>query len=71
MLNFLDGIFWLFMNGYSKISCAFMSLIARCGFLVLSLLVVFAFFEVRYDTLRRRDKGTVSVNSRPIESLRD
>ena len=47
-----------------------MSLIARCGFLVLSLLVIFAFFEVRYDTLRRRDKGAVSVNSRPIESLR-
>ena len=47
-----------------------MSFIARCGFLVLSALVIFAFFEVRYDTLRRRDKGAVSVNSRPTVSLR-
>ena len=42
-----------------------MSLIARFGFLVLSLLVVFALLEVRYDTIRRRDKGAVSVNFQP------
>ena len=47
-----------------------MSLIARCSFLVLSLLVIFAFFEVRYDTLRRRDKEAVSVNARPTVFLR-
>ena len=47
-----------------------MSFIARCSFLVLSLLVIFAFFEVRYDTLRRRDKEVVSVNARPKASLR-
>ena len=39
-----------------------MTLIARCGFLILLLLVIFAFFEVRYDTIRRRDKGALSVN---------
>ena len=38
-----------------------MSFIARCGLLILSALVIFAFLEVRYDTLRRRDKGSVSV----------
>ena len=47
-----------------------MLLIARCGFLFLSLLVVFALFEVRYDTIRRRDKEAVSVNARPTVSLR-
>ena len=47
-----------------------MSLIARFGFLILTALVVFAFFEVRYDTLRRREKGAVSVNSRPIAFFR-
>jgi len=47
-----------------------MSLIARCSLLVLSLLVIFAFFEVRYDTLRRRDKEVVSVNARPKVFLR-
>ncbi len=47
-----------------------MSLIARCSFLVLSLLVIFAFFEVRYNTLRRRDKEVVSVNARPKVFLR-
>ena len=38
-----------------------MEFIARCGLLVLFVLVIFALFEVRYDTLRRRDKGRVSV----------
>ena len=47
-----------------------MPLIARCGFLFLSLLVIFALFEVRYDTLRRRDKEAVSVNARPKVFLR-
>jgi len=47
-----------------------MSFIARCGFLVLSLLVLFAFFEVRYDTIRRRDKGAVSVNFQPTVNFR-
>ena len=47
-----------------------MSFIARCGFLILSALVIFAFFEVRYDTLRRREKGPVSVNSRSIVFFR-
>ena len=47
-----------------------MSFIARCGFLILSALVIFAFFEVRYGTLRRREKGAVSVNSRPTAFFR-
>ena len=47
-----------------------MSFIARCCFLVLSLLVIFAFLEVRYDAIRRRDKGAVSVNSLPTVNLR-
>ena len=47
-----------------------MSFIARCGLLILSALVTFAFVEVRYDTLRRRDKGAGSVNCRPTVSLR-
>ena len=47
-----------------------MSFIARCGLLILSALVIFAFLEVRYDTLRRRDKGAGSVNARPTVSLR-
>ena len=48
-----------------------MSFIARCCFLVLSLLVIFAFLEVRYDTIRRRDKGAVSVNFLSTVNLRD
>ena len=37
----------------SSLSC-FMEFIARCGLLMLSLLVIFALFSVRYDVLRRR-----------------
>ena len=40
-----------------------MDFIARCGFLALLVVVVFALFEVRYDTLRRRDKDALSVNT--------
>ena len=47
-----------------------MSLIARFGFVILSLLVVFAFFEVRYDTIRRREKGAVSIDFQPIVNFR-
>ena len=47
-----------------------MSLIARFGFLILSLLVIFAFLEVRYDTIRRRDKGAVSVSFRSTVNFR-
>ena len=47
-----------------------MVFIARFGFLVLSLLVIFAFFELRYDTIRRRDKGAVSVSFRPTVNFR-
>ncbi len=47
-----------------------MSLIARCSFLILSLLVVFAFLEVRYDTIRRRDNGVVSFNFQPTVNFR-
>ena len=47
-----------------------MYFIARCGLLLVSVLVIFAFLEVRYDTLRRRDKGAGSVNCRPTVSLR-
>ena len=47
-----------------------MTLIARCGLLLLSALVIFAFFEVRYDTLRRRQKGAVSVSSLPTAFFR-
>ena len=42
-----------------------MSFIARSGFLILSLLVIFAFFELRYDAIRRRDKAAVSVSFQP------
>ena len=48
-----------------------MSFIARSGFLILSLLVIFALFEVRYDTIRRRDKGAVSVNFQPTVDFLD
>ena len=65
----MESVFYLTTDILGFRACL-MSLMARCGFLLLSLLVIFAFFEVRYDTLRRRDKGSVSVNSRPIESLR-
>ena len=47
-----------------------MSFIARCGFLILSLIVVFAFIEVRYDAIHQRDKGTVSVNFQPTVNFR-
>ena len=70
MFDFSDGIFSLLIKDIVGLRAYLMSFIARFGFLVLSLLVIFAFFEVRYNTLRRRDKGSVSVNSRPIESLR-
>ena len=47
-----------------------MSFIARCGFLILSLLVVFAFLEVRYGTIRQRDKGAVSVSFQTTVNFR-
>ena len=47
-----------------------MTLIARCGLLLLSALVIFAFFEVRYDTLRRSDKEAVSVSCLSTEYFR-
>ena len=47
-----------------------MSFIARFAFLSLSLLVIFAFFAVRYDTTRRRDKGAASVNFLPTVIFR-
>ena len=53
-----------------KFRVHFVYFIARFGLLLLSALVIFAFFEVRYDTLRRRDKGAVSVSSRPTACLR-
>ena len=40
-----------------------MDFIARCGLLALFVVVIFALFEVRYDTLRRRDKDAMSVNA--------
>ena len=43
----------------------FMDFIARSGLLILSVLALFALFEVRYDTLRRRDDDAVSVASNP------
>ena len=46
-----------------------MVFIARCGFFVLSLLVIFAFFEVRYDAIRRRDNGDVSVKYQPTVNV--
>ena len=38
-----------------------MSFIARLGVGLLALLVIFALFVVRYDTLRRRDTDSVSL----------
>ena len=38
-----------------------MGFIARSGFVILFALVVFALLELRYDTLRSRDEGSVSV----------
>ena len=40
-----------------------MDFIARCGLLALFVVVLFALFEVRYDTLRRRDNGSLPVNA--------
>ena len=48
-----------------------MVFIARFGYFVLSLLVIFAFFEVRYDTNRRRDNGDVSAKYQPIVNVLD
>ena len=70
MLSFPVVFFCCVRTVNARFRAYLMSLIARFGFLVLSLLVIFAFFEVRYDTLRRRDKGAMSVSSRPIASLR-
>lgn len=47
-----------------------MSFIARCGFLVLSVLVIFALFEVRYDTLRRCDNDAAFVRTKSIAFFR-
>ena len=70
MLIFFARIGILFMNLWFKIYPYLMHFIARCGLLLVSVLVIFAFLEVRYDTLRRRDKGAGSVNCRPTVSLR-
>ena len=40
-----------------------MDFIARCGLLALFVVVIFALFEVRYDTLRRRDKSALSISA--------
>ena len=69
-LIFLMESFCYLWTGTPRFSAYLMSLIARCGFLVLSLLVIFAFLEVRYDTIRRRDKSAVSVNYQPRASFR-
>ena len=37
--------------------------IARIGSFVLLFIVIFALFELRYDTLRRRDSSSPSVNA--------
>ena len=47
-----------------------MEFIARCGLLVLFVLVIFALFEVRYDTLRRCEKSVLPVNARATASFR-
>ena len=70
MLNFSIGSFGLCIYWDSAFQAYLMTLIARCGLLLLSALVIFAFFEVRYDTLRRRDKEAVSVNCLPTECFR-
>ena len=69
-LIFLMESFCYLWTGIPRFRAYLMSLIARCGFLVLSLLVIFAFLEVRYDTIRRRDKSAVSVNFQPRSSFR-
>ena len=47
-----------------------MNLIARSGMLILSAIVIFALFEVRYDTLRRRDKDAASVKNQATAFFR-
>ena len=47
-----------------------MEFIARIGLLVLPLIVIFALFEVRYETLRRRDIGSPSVSAQSTELFR-
>lgn len=69
-LIFLREFFCYLWTDTSRSRAYLMPLIARCGFLFLSLLVIFALFEVRYDTLRRRDKEAVSVYARPTVFLR-
>ena len=44
--------------------------IARSGLLLLSVLVIFALFEVRYDTLRRRDNDAMSVRGQSTAFFR-
>ena len=46
-----------------------MEFIARGGLLVLFVLVIFALFEVRYDTLRRREKSVLPVSARATASF--
>ena len=69
MLNFSVGLFGICIKGI-RVQAYFMTLIARCGLLLLSALVIFALFEVRYDTLRRSDKEAVSVNGLSTEYFR-
>lgn len=47
-----------------------MDFIARSGLLILSVLVIFALFEVRYDTIRRSDKDFVSVSDQSTAFFR-
>ena len=70
LLKFLLEFFSCLGTGIARFRTYLMSFIARSCFLVLSLLVIFAFLEVRYDTIRRRDKGAVSVNFQPTVILR-
>ena len=39
-----------------------MDFIARSGLVILSVLVIFALFEIRYDMLRRGNKDAVSAS---------
>ena len=60
---------WCMTRVVQDFAC-WMEFIARCGLLVLFVLVIFALFEVRYDTLRRREKSVLPVNARATASFR-
>ena len=70
MLELCAKTFFDVRSDGTKFRPCLMLFIARCGLFVLSVLVIFAFLEVRYDTLRRRDTDSISVTRLPTACFR-